>query len=104
MNYEPIYEKHTSIKNILKKYHVLSVRSQEKFNTDSLCVIVDIQTALDNIRISSKQKVAISMFMDGYTYDEIGMAMNICKQTASEHIVRVCKKVSAYLVDNGCII
>lgn len=97
MNLEPMYEKHKAIKSVLRKFHLLQNRSSQKFNTDNLCVIFDISTALENIKITDKQQRAINLFISGYTYEEIGVAMEISKQTAEEHVTKVCKKISRYL-------
>lgn len=93
-----VYEKPEVIQGLLRFYYDFKSQAQEDFTEELLCIYVDLDRALEKIKITDRQREALSHYMEGWTEEEIGKKMgDISHQAVHKLVVKVCVKVSEYL-------
>jgi hypothetical protein len=86
------------VQGLLKFYETFYNQAKTDMNTEILAICMDMQKALKNIHTTEKQRLAIALYMDGWTEEQIGGIMNgITHQAVHKLIIKVCKKVTVFL-------
>jgi predicted DNA-binding protein (UPF0251 family) len=92
------YGKVEVIQGLLRFYHDFKAQAAEDFTEELVCIYVDIDKAMKEIKMTDRQGEAIKLYMEGWTEEEIGNKMGgITHQAVHKLVMKVCSKVSDYL-------
>lgn len=92
------YSNLSCIQGLLRYYYNYKELAMKKGNAELYCVYADIDTALENIKLTEKQKRVLKLYMAGWYETDIGKEMgNVTHQAISKHILSICKKISNFL-------
>lgn len=91
------YSEHATIKRLLANYHHLRIQAEHSMNTELLCICIDLERALDSIPLTYNETKILTMFVRGYTLQDIERAMDRPHQYIHKALTTCCKVISHYL-------
>lgn len=95
------YAKVEVIQGLLRFYHDFKAQAAEDFTEELVCIYVDIDKAMSEIKVTDRQKEAVTLYMEGWTEEEIGNKMGgITHQAVHKLVMKVCSKVSENLTQH----
>lgn len=86
---------------MIKNYHSLNLEILLSENLDLHCILIDIQSALEKIDITDKQKEILDLYMSGYSIQEIGVHNEYTKSYVDSVLTKICKRVKKELNDES---
>jgi len=91
------YANTEAIQGLIRFYFGLKSDLDYKPNMEIVSVLADIANAIKNSGLTDKQKMALKLYMEGWTEEEIAQKQNITQQAVNKHIKLICKKLSNHL-------
>lgn len=89
------------IRHIVKNFYSLNDELLLSENLDLHCILIDIQSALDKIDITEKQKKILDMYMNGYPIHEIGVRNGYTKSYVDSVLTKICRRIKKELGNEG---
>ncbi|WDV47048.1 hypothetical protein PV797_04930 [Clostridiaceae bacterium M8S5] len=88
------------IKGLIRFYYGLETSTIYNTNFELVSILIDIKDSIENSELTSKQKLIIKLYQEGFTEKQIGKKLNITQQGIHKCINSVCCKISMYLNNN----
>lgn len=96
------YSKPEVIQALLRFYHDFKSQGHEDTVEELIVIYLDIDRALGVVKATERQMEALTLYMEGWTEEEIGEKMGgISHQAVHKLVMKVCEKVSKHLGGNG---
>lgn len=94
------YAKPEAIQGLLRHYYDFRSQAVVDMNAELICIYVDVMTAMfESTSLTERQCVALHLYMQGLTIEEIGKEMGITHQAVHKLITRITRKISKVLTE-----
>jgi DNA-binding CsgD family transcriptional regulator len=91
------YSNPDAVQGLLRNYFNLKADMDYKPNFELVCILCDLTNAIKLANLTVSQNKIMKLYMAGYIESEIAQRLNISQPAVSQHISRLCKRISRYL-------